>query len=88
MTEQDAKEYLLSLTPAERKAADAGWKIANDLIVERAAKRKPRPKVYEVYHEATVAQLAFLEALKGGDTPDVAAVKAAERVGIVPEGVN
>jgi len=69
VTEQEARAVMNGWSPEKRAVANKGWLVVNDEIVARASAKKPRPKVYEVHHEAQVAMVAFVEGFeKGGIT--------------------
>lgn len=58
------------------------WHMVVGKIEERAAKMRPKMKVYEVWHEIQIAREALLGAIVEGKSPENAKFIALDRVGI------
>lgn len=72
----------LASDPVLSKQVSAAWAALIDQVEARALKRRPKPRSFEVHHEAETARLAFFTAIVDGKTVPEAEAAAATSINL------
>lgn len=71
---------MIAENPALAEDFKAAWNRVCDKIEARALAKRPKPRVFEVYHQTEVARIALLTAIAEGKSLEASEAVALTRV--------